>query len=246
NLSQIHSLNLIQRFALRQLMQLRQKLKDPSIPNPVRGLEGMLVAHELLQQRGACGVLIGGISEAIWNPKRKPGELYKHKDVDVIVLDDHFKLQEKFERGIDWWMPQSSKINIRDDVSRMYGVTQKWYENGHGIVLSFGVNNNLLSKPLSPGLYIPDSEWVIDMRICEAYANIDHGVIEVDEDTLDKYKDKLRNRIKESLPGFIKNNFEHYILSPHYEKDYDKVYAINLATLNLSTIRAIYARLQER
>ena len=85
---------------LKQLLRLEQQLKHPEYPNMVKGLKGMQTAHDILQGREASGILIGGLSEAVWNQRRKEEKLYQHKDVDVLVLDD--VSVENFEGGIDW------------------------------------------------------------------------------------------------------------------------------------------------
>src|SRR3989344_2154018 len=85
-----------QKFALKQLLELRLELRHPDLPSVIRGLEGIRVAHQILQKRDSIGILIGGLSEAVWNQRRKPEDLEKHKDVDVAVLDKNFKLEERF------------------------------------------------------------------------------------------------------------------------------------------------------
>ncbi len=103
-----------QKLGLKQLLLLESKLKHPGyIPSPVKGLEGMQTAHQILQEREAAGVLIGGLAEAVWNQRRKEEDLYKHKDVDVLVLDDIDI--NKFYGGVDWWLPEQGKITIKSD-----------------------------------------------------------------------------------------------------------------------------------
>ena len=230
-----HRLSHEQRLGLKHLLLLEQKLRHPDIPNASKGLEGMQIAHEVLRTREAVGILIGGLAESVWNQRRKPEDLLKHKDVDVAVLDDAFKLSEKFEGGIDWWMPQDGKITITSDASRVEGVQKRWYENGNGVVLSFGMNR---SPELRPGLYIPDSDWVEDMRVYEADVNVDYASIsaEFDDDVFEKFRKKIRERVKWCLPKFIKKTFSGYILPPRYEDGWDDV---SLEGFDLETIRGI-------
>lgn len=205
-------LNLNQKLGLKHLLLLEQKLRHPDIPNVLKGLEGMKVAHQILQTRGAVGVLIGGLSEAVWDQRRKPEDLLTHKDVDVAVLDDDFELTEKFEGGIDWWMPKTGKVRMVSDISIVEGVEKKWYENGNGLVLSFGINKNF---ELKPGLYIPDPYWIEDMRVFEVDARVDYGRIsvEIDEDVFQRFRMEIRKRVKSCLPRFIREEFEGYILT---------------------------------
>ena len=104
-------MTLKQRSTLKQLINLKQSLTDPIIPNTARGLEGMLSAHKILQSKKCAGVLIGGLSEAIWNQRRTKEQLSLHKDVDVLVLGD-FNYESCFEGGIDWWNPNEERIKI--------------------------------------------------------------------------------------------------------------------------------------
>ena len=110
-LEQRHYLSHAQKLGLKQLLLLEQKLKHPEYPNAARGLCGMQIAHQILQEREAPGVLIGGLSEAVWSQRRKEEDLYKHKDVDVMVLDDVDI--GKFEGGVDWWLPERGKITLK-------------------------------------------------------------------------------------------------------------------------------------
>ena len=235
---QRHYLSCEQRSGLKHLLLLEQKLRHPEYPNSVKGLEGMQVAHQILQERGASGILIGGLAEAVWNQRRKPEDLYKHKDVDVAVLDDSSGLGEKFEGGVDWWVPQSGRITISSSISSLEGLQKRWYENANGVVLSFGLNRRY---NLEPGLYIPDSEWVVDMREYEARANVDDRMVKVefDENVFEKFKEKIRERVKTRLPKFVLGAFRGHVLSPRYEKNYSKMSAVDLESFDYETISAI-------
>ncbi len=235
-LEQRHYFSHAQKLGLKQLLLLEQKLKHPEYPNAVKGFGGMRVAHQILQEREASGVLIGGLSEAVWNQRRKEDDLYKHKDVDVMVLDDIDV--DKFEGGVDWWLPKRGKITIKSEFWSMKGVDQQWYANGNGVVLSFGAKKQ---NQLPPGLYIPDSEWVIDMRESEAEANIDYGRVDVefDGDVFKKFRAHIAKRVKTRLPKFVAEAFKGYVLSPHYEADSGKTYAVVSERFNLQTLRGI-------
>jgi hypothetical protein len=160
---------LSQKLGLKQLISLRQELVSPVPMDMAKGLEGMNQAHEILQKKEASGVLIGGLSEAVWNQRRKPEELSDHNDVDVLVIDD-VKI-EKFEGAIDWWLPEEGMIKTSSAYSSSSTMFQKWYVNGNGVVLSFGAQKRY---SLQPGLYIPDYDWVIEMREAEGRASIDY------------------------------------------------------------------------
>lgn len=247
---QRHYLRHAQKLGLKQLFLLEQKLRHPEYPNAVKGLKGMQTAHQILQKREASGVLIGGLSEAVWNQRRKEDDLDKHKDVDVLVLDDTDI--GRFEGGVDWWLPERGKISFKSSYGTVEGYEEQWYVNGNGVVLSFGAHkcdHTGLVLPygtqldqISPGLYIPDSKWVINMREAEAEAHIDYGRVDVtfDDDVFEKFRAHIRKRVKTKLPGFIAQEFRGYILSPHYESDNSKVYAVRVKKFDLETLRGIH------
>ena len=220
---------------------LEQKLNHPEYPNMQKGLDGMKIAHKMLQERNARGILIGGLSEAIWNYKRKPEELIAHKDVDVAVLDKNFDLSQAFEGGIDWWLPQTEQIKFKSEYGKKEQI-ETWYENSGGVILSFGVKIRDYANDLPCGLYLPDSEWVIDMRRFEALAHIDYnglGEVEIDEDVFEKYNGKKRKTIKNKVPKFISNEFGENILTYEHQKDSRLRTAIQLEEFTLETLRAI-------
>ena len=227
-----------QKVGLKQLLAQRQNLRHPEYPGAVKGLEGMQAAHQILQEKEASGVLIGGLAEAVWNQRRKPEDLYTHKDVDVAVLDDHFKIYNDFEGGIDWWMPQDGRISVNYESGKVEGIYQRWYQNANNAVLSFGLTKN---ADLDPGLYIPGSRWVVDMREAEAEANVDHGRAdaEFDEEVFIAFRQKIREKVKTRLPRFIRETFAGYILSEHYQDYYDEITTVDIEWFNLPKIRAI-------
>ncbi|MAH03783.1 hypothetical protein CMI39_03290 [Candidatus Pacearchaeota archaeon] len=227
-----------QKLGLKNLLLLEQKLKHPEYPNMKKGIDGLNTAHKILKKYQSPGILIGGLAEGVWNQRRKINELYKHKDVDVLVLDKNLKLSEKFEGGIDWWLPKEEKITIRSDSGNKEDISQQWWKNGNGVILSFGVKEDY---KLSPGLYIPSSKWIVNMREAEAESNINYGGInvEIDYEIFEKFKAHIEKRVKTRLPRFIKDKFKGHILSSHYEKDNNKNYAINLIKFDLDTIIAI-------
>ncbi len=229
------------KLQLRQLLQVQQQLRHPEYPAVVRGLEGMLQAHQILQKKEAVGVLIGGLSEAVWNQQCTPEDLMKHKDVDVMVLNDEengLRSQrfEKFEGGIDWWLPNTGKIDIITDYSERRGVEKHWWKNANGVVLSFGLEQHY---DLSAGLYIPDASFVRKMREYEVLANVD---TEIEYEAVEAFERKMEQRVKTSVPKCIRERFTNYILSQKYESSYRKTQAIELDQFERETMKAIYKK----
>src|SRR3989344_2793219 len=164
---------------LKYLLSLSLSLTDPPIQYPAKGFEGMQTAHKILKERNSVGVLIGGLSLAVWNKNSTKEQLQTHKDVDVMVLDDKFYINEKFEGGVDWWLPHQEIIAIRSQYSTIQGRKQKWWANSNGITLSFGAQKNY---DLNPGMYIPSNTWVIDMKKNEVSANLDERLMQGEVD----------------------------------------------------------------
>jgi len=234
---QRHYLSNQAKIALKHLMSLEQKLREPGPPYSAKGLVGLRESDELLRQRDAKGILIGGIAEAVWNLRRKPDQLSQHKDVDVMVLDEYFKLTKDFEKGIDWWVPETGRITIRSDVTD-YERDKTWWANGNGVVLGFGIEQR---HNLKPGLYIPSHEWIINMREYEVNANIDYKRIniEIDDEAFDDFRSKLKRKIRTKVPKFIRDIFTGRILDRHYEPSYSRVEAIRLIEFDFETVTAI-------
>lgn len=229
-----------QKLGLKELLLVEERLRHPEYPDAVYGLQGMLTAHQILQEKESVGILIGGLSEAVWNQRRKKSELDKHKDVDVMVLDKNFILSKEFEGGVDWWLPQYGMITINSDYSRMENIHKTWWKNGTGVILSFGANKWC---QLNPGLYILDSEWVVDMREYEADANVDHGRVDVefDDNVFKKFRAKVKEKVKTRIPEFMIKLFAGYILSPHYGQYYERINPITLERFDLKTLRGIHS-----
>jgi len=138
-------------MVLRQSVSLRQELRleprlslqAPAPDSATRGFAGMRSAHEILQERGLPGLLIGGLARKAWiSPSR--GSLSPRKDVDVAVLHrfpDAFP--DRFEGGIDWWLPDG----------------EGFLTNGNGVELIYTVSGR---PSLRPGLYLPQPDvlWI--------------------------------------------------------------------------------------
>lgn len=158
------------------MVQAKKSLRHPEIPGAVRGLEGMSIADKILKDYDATGILIGGLSEAVWY--RKETDLSRHKDVDVLVVGD--TAISRFEGGIDWWLQRNDR-----------------YVNGHDIGLLFSVRQKY---ELPAGLYIPDPDWIADMRMHEVEGGNDLA--------RETFRDYLCKRMKDRLPDLLKDSFK--------------------------------------
>jgi len=132
--TQKHSLSHSQRLYLNQVLEQLQTLRHPEFPNAAKGLDGMLAADSILKSRNSSGVLIGGLCEEVWNQQTKPEDLLKHKDVDVLVLNPEFELQQNFEGGIDWWLEKQGRIKVASTLGYL-DQNESWDENANQVIL---------------------------------------------------------------------------------------------------------------
>jgi len=204
----------------RQKLILAQLLKTlcqnhPLIPKATRGMKGLLVADKILKKQNCSGILIGGLSEKIYNQRRKKSELNKHKDVDVLVIDEHFALEEEFEAGIDWWLPHEERVIIANDYRKVEASVHHWV-NGYGIILKFGLFLRHGCE-IKKGLNIMPDYNIIQMRLAEAFASIDSDSIIIEGCIEDAFEKKMRKTIKTRLPKFIKDKFASQIIGGELE-----------------------------
>jgi hypothetical protein len=219
-----------QKMCLNFLLGFRMILKDQT-KTTIKGVEGLREANKILLKRRAAGILIGGLSESIWNKTRRPEHFLKHKDVDVLVLDDHFQISESLDGGIDWWLPHKENITLDNSVTIMNNIETNWYENCNGVILNF-----IMKGKLDFGLHIIDSSKIIEMREVEAKSNIDKSIMSegIDQVVFDRFHKRLRNSIKTRVPEFISKEFQ--ILSSSYGNDHKQV---DIDGVDLDTIRGI-------
>jgi hypothetical protein len=229
-----------QKLELKQLLELSQNLRHPTFPNPVKGIDGLKLAHEILQSRDASGILIGGLSERIWSRKTRPGDLLEHKDVDVLVLNSDFELENKFEGGIDWWLPRTGKITHSPARPDAHQITEtystNWWVNGFDSILRFKIECD--KNALKPGLHILDPRFVLEMRQVEAESCVDSSV-NVDETVLERFGLLMQKRVKTKLPGFIRNAFNGFVISALYDKNLYAKARLSVHGNDLETMKMI-------
>ncbi|MEI7742075.1 MAG: hypothetical protein WCJ29_06315 [bacterium] len=122
-----------------------QKFECPEPLDAVTGIRGVIAAEGILKRNQLVGMLIGGLVREAWWGSRS--NCSAHKDVDVMVIGGKNGINlEKFEGGIDWWMPDESF---------------SCYENGNNVQLIYSVRN---MSGFEPGLYLPHHEAVLEWR----------------------------------------------------------------------------------
>lgn len=198
---------------LLQTLSLRQKLKEPSFPNALRGLRGLAKADSILRERNGVGLLIGGLAESIWNKNRTDDELSEHKDVDVLVATPKLSFED-FEGGIDWW--NMEKVNfdslwLDGSAAPVINVERKFWVNGNGCALMYRIES---LNSLDPGLYLPSPSLAIEIRVVEIFASIASSVKVIEEDEK-LFRERLAKKlgIKTRLPYFLHSKFKEMIVS---------------------------------
>jgi hypothetical protein len=226
-----------QKLCLELLLSQLQILKHPEFPNATKGLEGMRVAHKILLERNYVGVLFGGVAESVWNYRRTPEELAKHKDVDVIIINDNPQI-EPFQGGIDWWTKETKRLTVTSDISRMQNLKQAYLKNANDVVLPFLLYQQY---DLNAGLYIirPDLIKRIKEIVVIANINTDSVDVSIDDEVLEKFNEKISRKIKTKVPKYIAKEFEGHILEYKYVRDYNQKYAIEIKEINTEIVRAI-------
>jgi len=194
-----------QKQSLRQLLELRLALKHEGFLGAAVGIEGMRTANDLLTDRRLRGLLIGGLSEAVWNPRHTRKNLDAHKDVDVLVVEpsDTGEINQ-LEAGIDWWMPREEFMKVyHQGVDSTEEGQRRFWENAFGVRLAFGVKINYFSN-FPPGLYLPEPDFVVAMRKAEAFARIDTKKFAVDDEVEASFTEKLEKTIKQERAPVVK------------------------------------------
>ncbi len=187
------------RQEVKALLRLAQRtFRHEGLPSATRGEEGLRVAQKLLIEREAVGILIGGLAESVWRGfgwKR----LERHKDVDVLVLSSTFSLKKKFESGIDWWLPNDARVAFSSDFGSGSTPVRYW-DNANGVCLSFGAGCN---PCLPPGLYLPNADFLIAMRMHEVIDGVKHPG-PIDDSAVNGLRDVLFQRYHKGLSGMAR------------------------------------------
>jgi hypothetical protein len=232
------SLDRYQRIGLRELINAGQRLKTPFDAPAQKGLDGILRANRMLRERESVGILIGSLSEVIWHYDSLPESLYSYKDVDVMVLDQNFKLEKNFEGGIDWWLPTFGEIEIDRPGYEKHIQLQRYWKNAHGVSLGFGAEKKV---ELPHGLYIMNPHQVMDMREYESDAHVDiydfRGSI--DMAVFEAYRSVIGRSMGKKLPKYVSDAFEGHILSPKYHAGSEMISSIKLLKFDYGMLVAI-------
>lgn len=189
------------------LLECQKRLTHPEIPNPTKGLDGMMIADKMLKEQNSHGFLIGGLATSVWNANES---LLNHKDVDVLVYDDHFKLAKKFEGVIDWWMPKSATGDYNTTIKN---IATNWHENGNGAILNYKIKADYFLKP---GLYIMNPSQLIETKIAEVMAiynsiNDSNTINNINEKDIDDVINKIKTNIDSQTRTVIRGRVDRYL-----------------------------------
>jgi hypothetical protein len=197
-----HELKHEQKIILKQLLQ--QRIEDGN-ELPARGYVGLCTADAILKEKGLKGVLLGSVAAAAMNPRRTKKELASHKDVDVIVFEDMDV--ERFEGGIDWWLPETSRLRVYSEVDGMASdIDVTYWYNGNNVRINCGFDtrdykrNYEFHKGLPTGLYIPTPDWLIDTDWLVRTTHLK----EFDEDVQEVFQERWHRRLRTDVPRYVR------------------------------------------
>lgn len=143
------------------------KMRCDPPANPLKGLEWVRYAADVLERNRACGVLIGSQLEALLNP----GEERQPKDIDIMVLSRDFNpasINEPTVKQIDWWLPTEVEIMVYEE-QRYRNLNQTFWRNSVNQALFF----TLEIEPVKDfhGLLIPNRDLYARIRLTEILAS---------------------------------------------------------------------------
>lgn len=193
-----------QTLVLKQLLKLKSTHED--FPNAAKGIEGLRSADSFLKQLNLKGILIGGLSEAAWNPDYTEEDFAKHKDIDILIpsIPENVNIG-RLEKGIDWWLPLEDRLTV-NYLAGSAELDVKYWVNAFDVRLSFGVNTES-TEYLPSGLYIPSRNFVIGMRAAEAFAQVNTKAIPIDSDVEEKFYEELKKKITHDVSPVIVKEF---------------------------------------
>ncbi len=195
-----------QQLALKNIIGLYQRLKDPCVAKASIGLEGLRIGDAILKQRQAIGVVIGGLMSEIWNEKSTEESFNSHKDTDIAVLSDNFEPETTFEGGIDWWIPSIRNVNIRSDYSN-YTTSMQIWQNGNEVNLFCGFTLFPYDfAKLPAGLYLPARQLVIDYRVAIMSAMLDER-IQQEEDIEELLQNRIERETRKRISTQVRKHY---------------------------------------
>lgn len=106
--------------------------------------EALTFADINLRARELIGVVLGSLAKYLLFPLSSDEDLRKHKDLDVLILNQHTRMDPKInEWGIDWWVRPEGRPPTNGNVNL-------WYD--------IGLKDN--EKFFSPGLYLLNEDML--------------------------------------------------------------------------------------
>lgn len=142
-----------------------ERLRRPeydSLPEALRGLEGIQKANEVLRENGAVGVLIGGVLRTLGSDEITEQTLLR-KDTDVLILNpDTWSPKNKWQDNIDWFRQFSGGVPAIAGAGR-FAHGDKVAMKHVNFAYTIGVDQQYLSDKVEPGLYVPGMQTRINI-----------------------------------------------------------------------------------
>ena len=188
-----------QKVQLQTLITLSQKLWETPLRNREAslGLKGLQAADEILKKHHAVGIVIGSTAAALHKRLTKDEDLEKRSDIDVLVLDPGFHLEDPFEGGIDWFVPVDISYSWKKEGTRAENVNARIYVNGNNVFVRARLHPYI--RDLKKGLYLPSRDALISLTLAAVMGSIDHSRVEMEDEVMDALATKLDQLIGHSL-----------------------------------------------
>ncbi|MBF0122759.1 MAG: protein phosphatase 2C domain-containing protein, partial [Candidatus Omnitrophica bacterium] len=148
-----------------------------------KGVKALREIDQVLKEHNAVALLLGSTAFSLLNLNTTEGELRKRSDVDVIVLRKG-SLDENSVEGFDLFFPRET-----DEAGTIW-------ENSFGGIVKTGFSNHVAG--LSPGLYIPSRERMVNLIETTAVAVLRS----IDSDRFDDvYTDGIQKAFLRKIDG---------------------------------------------
>lgn len=190
-----------QKAKLETLMNLQLLLQDShgEIPSAAHGIEALKEADRILSERNAVGVVAGSVIKSLWSTDSEP-DIDQHKDIDVLVLSPNFTLQQPFEGGIDWFLPEERRLEIVSGKGHSsINKTVRYWVNGNGVFMRAGIVPDDQVHKMTRGLWIADVDFYKQLTEAVALNYFNPDVTDFDDEVLAAFRQELEGVLSEML-----------------------------------------------
>ena len=132
---------------------LKNLESDDYPPEALKGIDGVVETDALLKDKGAVGILVGGMLRVMSEPEIT-GDTLTRKDIDVVIMNEHDWVPEKkWEGGVDWWAHNTDGVITSPGA---YSPGETGPKVRHIEFAYSAADRYKCYMRREPGLYIPD------------------------------------------------------------------------------------------